>query len=50
MDTDQIKQETTYALLRDLGVPHAEALAEYLVQAWRQPKVEKAAADPGPTL
>ena len=50
MDTDQVKQERTYALLRELGVPHAEALTEYLVQAWRQQKAEKAAADPGPKL
>ena len=48
MDTDQMKQERTYALLRELGVPHAEALTEYLMQAWQQ-KVEEAAADPGPT-
>ena len=45
-----MKQERTYSLLSELGVPHAEALTEYLVQAWRQQKVEEAAADPGPKL
>jgi len=48
MDTDQMKQDTTYALLRELGVPHAEALTEYLVQAWRQQEAEEAAADRRP--
>ena len=43
MDTDQMKQ-ATYALLRELGVSHGEALTEYLEQAWQRRKVEEAAA------